>query len=331
MQSDRLASPSQFARRIALTCAVPILVVFALSLACTMRTPPYGEYQRATDAAISAQATAYAQAVRATATAQAPAVMATATVMAQRAGLAAPAELQRLTEEYGLHFVQAPAGEFTMSEDNAEYGKTAMTVALNEYWIGLTEVTHAQYAAFIDAGGYQDRGLWSDAGWTWATEQYAKTPACWEDADFNAPEQPVTCITWYEAEAYTKWLSRQSGLPVRLPTVEEWEKAARGTDARRYPWGNAEPDSSRASYAGAWGKTAPVGSHPAGVSPYGALDLAGNVAEWTSAQVDYGEDRIARGGSWYDAAGSLPALYNMTYPPDFRMNTIGLRLVVALP
>jgi len=329
MRRDRLASTSQLARRMSLLFAAPILAVFALSLACTMQTPPYAEYQRATEAAISAHATAYAQAVHATATAQAPAVRVTATSMAQRAESAAPAELRRLAEEYGLHFVQVPAGEFTMSEDNAEFGKAAVTLTLKDYWTGLTEVTNAQYSAFINAGGYQDRTLWSDEGWTWVSEQYAKTPACWEDADFNAPEQPVTCVTWHEAEAYTRWLSRETGLPVRLPTVEEWEKAARGTDARRFPWGNAELDNSRASYAGAWGKTAPVGSHPAGASPYGALDMAGNVAEWTSTQVDFGEDYMARGGSWYDLAGSLPALYNMFYPPDFRMNTVGIRLAIT--
>jgi len=294
-----------------------------------MMPAPYAQRQRAAEATRIAQATAYAQAVRATATAQAPAVKATATAMAQRTQEDMPEDMHVLAEEFGLSFVRVPAGEFTMSEDNAEYGKSALTVALDEYWIGLTEVTNAQYAAFIDAGGYEDRGFWSDEGWAWVREQYAKAPACRQDAAFNAPEQPVTCITWFEAEAYAAWLSRETGLNVRLPSVEEWEKAARGTDARRYPWGDIAPDNSLANYGAAWDHTAPVGSHPAGAGPYGALDMAGNVAEWTRTQVDYSEDRIARGGSWFSEVISMPSLYNMIYPPDFRMNTIGFRLAVS--
>ncbi len=330
MSATRQPAPGSARQRLAFLFALPLAAVLVVSLACNMQTPPYAENQRATDSAISAQATARAQSARATATAAAPSVEATATALALVAlGESHPALLP-LAERWGLHFVRVPAGEFTFSEDNPDLGRTAEMITLAEFWIGLTEVANAQYAAFIDAGGYDDRDLWTEDGWTWRSAQAHAAPGCWQDAAFNAPDQPITCVNWYEANAYAAWLSRETGLDVRLPSVEEWEKAARGTAGRRYPWGDAAPDFSLANYAAALGRTAPVGSLPAGASPYGALDMAGNVAEWTAGKVDFADDRIVRGGSWYELAGSLPALYNMFYPPDRQMNILGLRLVVAL-
>ncbi|MDI9549603.1 MAG: SUMF1/EgtB/PvdO family nonheme iron enzyme [Chloroflexota bacterium] len=330
MSATRQPAPGFVRQRLALLLALPLLTILILSLACNMQTPPYAENQRATDAAVSAQATDRAQTVRATATAAAPSVEATATALALVALDESRPALLPLAERWGLHFVRVPAGEFTFSEDNPDLGRTAEMITLAEFWIGLTEVTNAQYAAFIDAGGYEDRDLWTEDGWTWRSAQTHAAPGCWQDTDFNAPDQPVTCVSWYEATAYAAWLSRETGLALRLPTVEEWEKAARGTDSRRYPWGDAAPDFSLANYAAALGRTAPVGSLPAGASPYGALDMAGNVAEWTATKVDFADDRIVRGGSWYELAGSLPAFYNMFYPPDRQMNILGLRLVVTL-
>ena len=330
MSATRQPAPGFVRQRLALLLALPLLTILILSLACNMQTPPYAENQRATDAAVSAQATDRAQTVRATATAAAPSVEATATALALVALDESRPALLPLAERWGLHFVRVPAGEFTFSEDNPDLGRTAGMITLAEFWIGLTEVTNAQYAAFIDAGGYEDRDLWTEDGWTWRSAQTHAAPGCWQDTDFNAPDQPVTCVSWYEATAYAAWLSRETGLALRLPTVEEWEKAARGTDSRRYPWGDAAPDFSLANYAAALGRTAPVGSLPAGASPYGALDMAGNVAEWTATKVEFAGDRYVRGGSWYELAGSLPALYNMFYPPDRQMNILGLRLVVTL-
>jgi formylglycine-generating enzyme required for sulfatase activity len=247
-------------------------------------------------------------------------------------------------------FVPVPAGEFAMgsSEEkvdaalalcNASYGdcerswfadeQPQHTVYLDEYWIGRTEVTNAQYQQFVDAGGYETEGYWSSAGWKARTVEGWERPRCLDEDDVNAPDQPVVCVSWYEAEAYTRWLSEESGMAIRLPTEAEWEKAARGTDGRIFPWGN-EFDVSRLNYCDAncdrewkdeanddgYAFTAPVGRYPSGASPYGAMDMAGNAWEWVNDWYgeeyysqspsaappgpETGEARVLRGGSWYD-------------------------------
>lgn len=166
-------------------------------------------------------------------------------------------------------------------------------VYLDAFYIDKYEITNAQYKKFIDNTG-------------WPPPLYADNPL------YNQPDQAVMAVSWKDAEAYARWAGK------RLPTEAEWEKAARGTDGRIWPWGN-QWDNTRlnGNDAGAvdgYVYTAPVGSYPKGVSPYGVHDMAGNVWEWTADWYDKeyykyspkinpkgpetGENRVARGGAW---------------------------------
>lgn len=293
--------------------------------------------------AAQATATAETQMAQATATAETQMAQATATAVTQAAIAKMPAELQPLFERYGLSFDRVPVGTFKIGSANG--GAAALPVSaveLAEFWIGHTEVTNGQYQFFLEAGGYDDAMLWTDAGWEWRTDQGITQPACLNESDFNAPGQPVVCISWYEAVAYANWLSRETGLAVRLPSEAEWEKAARGSDGRTYPWGESAPSSDLANYGGNVGKPAPVGSYPAGASPYGALDMAGNVWKWTSTRyanypymagdgredVSGVESRVIRGGSWTTDRSSLVATQRYKADPDVKSRDLGFRVVV---
>ena len=283
------------------------------------------------------------QAAQATATADKAAMRAKATTAAQ-AMVEMPDELHPMYERFGLLFVRVPAGQFTMGSDSGHSEDQSHSVNLDEYWIGLTEVTNAQYRSFIDNRGYLDQSLWTAFGWRWHRDNSITQPGCWDDLESSSSDQPVVCVSWYEAVAYAAWLSRETGLEVRLPSEAEWEKAARGTTSRTYPWGEDRPDSTRANFDDDVGKPSPVGSYPAGAGPYGALDMAGNVWEWTSSRyadypyaADDGRDdlgstdgRVARGASWSYPGSYLRSAFRAWFDPSFRSRYIGLRLVVAL-
>jgi hypothetical protein len=190
--------------------------------------------------------------------------------------------------------VRIPEGEFWMGSDDGEVDeKPRRRVDLNPFSIDKYEVTNTQWEKFMSATG---RVSYLDA----SNPRFPK---------FSAPGQPVVGVSWHDAEAYCKWGRK------RLPTEAEWEKAARGADGRKYPWGDGEPDKTKANFlATGLGKTDVVGSYPAGVSPYGVYDMAGNVWEWVSDwyQERYyqtapaknpkgpsnGKFRVLRGGSW---------------------------------
>ena len=198
--------------------------------------------------------------------------------------------------------VCVPAGPFTMGSNDIDDGKPAHTVDLPEYWIGKHPVTNEEYAQFVRATG---RAV--PEGW-----QGNKPPS-------GKEKHPVVNVSWHDAVAYCRWLSEMTGKSYRLPTEAEWEKAARGTDRRQYPWGD-QWDAKRCNTTeGGANSTTPVGQYPRGASPYGALDMAGNVWEWCSSlyqpypyRADDGREdvtasayRVLRGGSWssdrYDA------------------------------
>jgi formylglycine-generating enzyme required for sulfatase activity len=145
----------------------------------------------------------------------------------------------------------------------------------------------------------------------------------------NSYSHPVVNVSAEDADAFCAWAGLQ------LPTEQQWEKAARGTDGRIYPWGNQPPGKERTlrcnwgdSYAwihDGYEYTAPVGSYPSGASPYGALDMAGNVWEWTSSLYGGGPLRVFRGGSWNDDAEDVRCAFRSAWPPDDSDDYLGFR------
>jgi len=244
--------------------------------------------------------------------------------------------------------VEVPAGAFLMgssaSDPHAMDGeKPQQQLTLPTYQIGKTEVTNAQFRPFVTGDGYTNPAYWDAVGWQWRVKNQLVEPEYWRDTRWNGDQQPVVGVSWYEAMAYSRWLSAQTGQRFDLPTDAEWEKAARGSDGRIYPWGDSW-DAKQAHGEDRDGNQArPVGQYPSGASPYGALDMAGNVAEWTRSAdrpypydpndgresgIDPAHNRFTlRGGSWSDAAHSLRAAARSADWPDFDTMVVGFRLV----
>jgi formylglycine-generating enzyme required for sulfatase activity len=150
--------------------------------------------------------------------------------------------------------------------DDRDEEKPQHRVTFDEpFWIACLPITNAQWQAWVQAGGEQSN--------------YA------DDSDLNQPNQPVVGVTWYMCRDFCRWLNKQTMLHIRLPSEAEWEAAARGSDARRYPWGNdwqddhAATEEDQETRSTRW--STPVGCYPRGAAPGGARDMAGNVWEWT--------------------------------------------------
>lgn len=191
-----------------------------------------------------------------------------------------------------------PAGRFLM-------GETLQTVELPEFRIGKYPVTNAAYQHFVEATGHRRPDHWlKDNGY----------PS-------ELASHPVVFVNWDSAVAYSEWLG------ARLPSEAEWEKAARGIEGRLYPWGNefiaAHCNTSESGSDG----TRPVDAHPGGASPYGVLDMAGNVWEWTATNYDEeGIWRILKGGAWdYKGIKDTHCAYRVYFRPDFRNGAVGFR------
>jgi formylglycine-generating enzyme required for sulfatase activity len=172
--------------------------------------------------------------------------------------------------------VHVPGGSFLMGSDSGLGDERPQhSLSLAAFSIDRTPVTNTQFARFMSVLGIQ-----APNGQPWydvddGDARIRRRDGKWE-VDQGFENHPVAEVSWYGAVAYCAWLTK------RLPTEAEWEKAARGTDGRKYPWGNEAPDRSRAHFAAGWNDTRSVGSFPNGASPYGVLDMAGNGWEWVS-------------------------------------------------
>ena len=209
--------------------------------------------------------------------------------------------------------IEVPAGEFLYEED-----KKPLT--LESFRIGKYPVTNAQYKCFVDANPehrvpYVDSDFARPYGWDHEERTYPQGRA----------NHPVVLVSWEDAQAYCAWLREATGRAFRLPTQEEWEKAARGTDGRKWPWGD-EFDSDKAnSREGGIDATTPVGCYPDGASPYGCLDMGGNVWDWTGSAI--GETgKVVRGGSWYDYRDLARCAFRPGFLPVYRSSAVGFRV-----
>jgi len=225
-------------------------------------------------------------------------------------------------------WVEIPAGEFWLGGDGEFDGKPIHRLHLPAFQIARTPITNAQYHLFTQATGYRTPGHWEEK----------RPPKGWES-------HPVVKVTWDDALAYCAWLSEQTGKQITLPSEAEWEKAARGDkDKRAYPWGDTWEATRCNNTELGLNATTPVGIFPNGASPYGCLDMAGNVWEWTrSARKNYPynpdddrEDlkrtdvrRVLRGGAFNYSGGGVRCACRYFDLPDLRNYDLGFRVVVS--
>lgn len=243
--------------------------------------------------------------------------------------------------------VRFPGGpvEIGTDERSAAYDneRPRHVVELPPFWIDVAPVTNADYRSFIEAGGYQRRELWSDAGWAWRTEAAVEAPKYWSRRGGEwwtrtmdrvgpvEPAHPVCHVCWYEAEAFARWAGK------RLPTETEWEAAAAwdpiAERARHYPWGDEPPTQADANVDQLAFGTAAVGAYPRNLSPIGCYGMIGDVWEWTASdftgypgfeafpyaeysEVFFGREyKVLRGGSWATRPGAIRNTFrNWDYP-----------------
>jgi formylglycine-generating enzyme required for sulfatase activity len=216
-------------------------------------------------------------------------------------------------------YAYVPTGEFQMGpDDRMQNVGPADTITVSDFWIAQTEVTNAQYARCVEANG-------------------CKRPAGDRFDDPNYANHPVAHVTWLQANDYARWVGG------RLPTEAEWERAACGDGTGTHPWGDEEANGTLLNFDGTGiFDTVEVGSYPAGASPYGVLDMAGNVQEWTSSldepypyqaddgreELDASGNRIIRGGSFYYDGYNAMCQTRVSNDPNFQDTDLGFRVVI---
>lgn len=236
------------------------------------------------------------------------------------------------SQSYGGSFVEAPLvripeGWFLMgSARGQDCEKPVHRIWINEFLLAATQVTNAEYALFMNSTGSQQ-------------------PPFWHDHNFNHPRQPVTGVSWFEADRYCQWLAEQTGRPYRLPSEAEWERAARGNlEQKDFPWGNALPQT-LPDYATRWQTgPEPVASHAP--NDFGLYNMCDNVHEWCSDWYDpnyyatspdrnprgpesscgVGKRKASRGGSWRHHVKVARCSARSSIPPEFQYADYGFRV-----
>ncbi len=253
-------------------------------------------------------------------------------------------QMQNVLEQIEPEMILVPAGEFLIGCSNADIDailadchdckrewytaeQPQHVLDLPAYYIAKTPITNAQYKIYTKSSGHS-------------------LPQHWQDGrpPFDRDDHPVVGVSWHDGMAYCRWLANVTGKPYHLPTEAQWEKAARGMDGRAYPWGNTF-DASRCncSERGEY-NTTPVETFAQGASPYGALDMVGNVWEWTQSiykeypynagdgREDFGANgrRVLRGGAFCYNRYDIRCTFRSSYRPKDAHTLIGFRVVFAL-
>jgi formylglycine-generating enzyme required for sulfatase activity len=286
-----------------------------------------------------------------------------------------------------IDWVEIPAGHFTMGSDDTdreayEQEKPAFSWNAGRFKISRYPVTHRQYACFIQAGGYDDNRYWEQisSGLVWKNggnpdleafdfgddsfkhryttyleERVERSkPRWWHDRKYGIANRPVIGVTWYEALAFCRWLSEQLGEKVILPTEAQWERAARGPNSLKYPWGDKWCAQCCNSEESGYRQSCAVGLFPEGKSSAGEglMDMLGNVWEWTTTlwgrkvqgpDISYPYQavqdrenhqskgfRVVRGGSWYFDRRNVRSTYRSGARPEGDSGDLGFRVVVSL-
>lgn len=216
-------------------------------------------------------------------------------------------------------YVKIPAGNYVVGDEK-------QAISINEpFWLSKYPVTNSQYARFMEAGGYTRREFWSDEGWKWRDAEGITSPEEWRTAAFNAPNQPVVGVSWWEADAFCRWAG---GF---LPTEKQWESAARGPEGFEYPWGDTWEDGICNSEESGLGSTSAVGIFPRDKSPFGLQDMAGSLewcADWWEGQATF---RGIRGGSRIFDAGYHRSANRLGHVPRHRNVDLGFRVAAVPP
>lgn len=223
------------------------------------------------------------------------------------------AQTSQPAEQPAEEMIYIPGGTFEMGRaDGDEYESPARSVTVNPFFIDRTEVTNEAYRQFVTATGH-------------------RAPPHWPDGKFpdSAAKLPVVNVSWDDANAYAKWANK------RLPTEAEWEFAARGTDGRIYPWGNTWNPSATNAARTVGGKIVEVGSFPGGASPFGVLDMCGNVWEWTAGSLksyaqggqEVAPGKVIRGGAFDVPSTRATVTYRGVLLQDRLPDKTGFRTV----
>jgi formylglycine-generating enzyme required for sulfatase activity len=249
----------------------------------------------------------------------------------------------KIMDQQGAAMVLVPAGEFMMGSDSwSGSEKPSHKVYLDSYFIDQYEVSNLAFVEFLNEVGNQIEGVAGKAYWVEESDpdlDIFRVDGIWQVTP-GRENHPMNEVTWFGARAFCEW--RQA----RLPSEAEWEKAARGTDGRTYPWGETEPTCEMANFASCYYDSIPVDSYPDWVSPYGAFNMAGNVHEWTNdwyaddyyANSPYekptgpeiGDYKVFRGASWFNAAFQTRTTYRYPKLPVLTYMANGFRCAKGL-
>lgn len=222
-----------------------------------------------------------------------------------------PDSLQKLAPILFIEpeMIEIPSSKFIFGCNEYEDASPQKEIYLDKFFIGKYEITNEQYGKFLEANPEKTR------------------PNNWHKKEgLNRSKQPVVYVSWYDAIDFCNWLSQITNKKYRLPTEEEWEKAARGKNANIYPWGNSEPNLNIANFNQPYGMPKLVGSYPLNKSQiWGIMDMAGNVSEWCNNDEN---ESVIKGGSWSDNLHYLKGFIRIPTPPNVQTDKIGFRILL---